>query len=109
MTENKRFDFTTDEDNIIVITVNDEPYSQYEIIELLQELDEENQKLKDERDGYFHDAQIFRGFLEDIAKQLEPFSRVSSLEHAVDNWRDWAFRMTEEYVKLNNKYREECK
>lgn len=109
MTENKRFDITTDEDNIIVITVNDKPYDIYEVLELLQELDEENQKLKDERDGYFHDARIYREFLEDITKQLEPFSRVPALEHAVDNWRDWAFRMTEEYVKLNNKYREECK
>lgn len=105
----KRFDVTTDEDNIIVITVNDKPYDTYEVLELLQELDEENQKLKDERDGYLHDALIYKGFLDDIAKQLEPFSRVPALERAVDNWRDWAFRMTEEYVKLNNKYREECK
>lgn len=105
----KRFDITTDEDNIIVITVNDKPYDIYEVLELLQELDEENQKLKDERDGYLHDARIYREFLEDITKQLEPFSRVPSLERAVDNWRDWTFRMTEEYVKLNNKYREECK
>lgn len=80
-----------------------------EVIHLLNELYEENQKLKDEKEIYMRQAEAYRYQLTFIARQLEGFSRVPSLERAVDNWKDWTFRMTEEYVELNNKYREECK
>lgn len=105
----KRFDITTDEDNIIVITVNDKPYNIYEVLELLQELDEENEQLKNEREVYIRKARIYKNALEDIAKQLEPFSRIPSLEQAVDHWRNQTSLITQEFVKLNRKYYEECK
>lgn len=118
MTENKRFiavDECVMQDNEVYVVCKGEHNADVvattlnEFYERNEYLEKENQKLKNERDGYFHDARIYKGFLDDIAKQLEPFSRVPSLERAVDNWRNWTFRMTDEYVKLNNKYREECK
>lgn len=48
--KNKKFGITSEyEDNILLITVNDEPYNIYEVLELLQELDDENKKFKQER------------------------------------------------------------
>ena len=108
MTE-KRFTLAYKKDNWWAVRDGEITLWKEEVIHLLNELYEENQKLKDERDVYMRRAEAYLYQLKFIARQLEGFSRVPSLERAVDNWKDWTFRMTEEYVELNNKYREECK
>lgn len=109
MTENKRFKLAYKKDDWWAVRDGEITLWKEEVIHLLNELYEENQKLKDEKEIYMRKAEAYRYQLTFIARQLEGFSRVPSLERAVDNWRDWTFRMTDEYVKLNSKYREECK
>lgn len=118
MTENKRFiavDECVMQDNEVYIVCKGEHNADVvatalnEFYERNEHLEKENQKLKDEKEVYMRKAEAYRYQLRFIANQLEGFSRVPALEHAIDNWRNQAFRMTEEYVKLNNKYREECK
>lgn len=80
-----------------------------EFYERNEYLEKENEQLKNEREVYVRKARIYKNALEDIAKQLEPFSRVPSLEQAVDHWRNQTSFITQEFVKLNRKYYEECK